>query len=113
MSTTYLNHTRACTMTLCIAVVYAIVVAAAFARDGLDAPPFRERVACRIDGSRDLVLILLGQSNAGNHVGSAYEPSGNVVNFNFLDGGCYRARDPLLGASASEPPHNGSIWSIL
>lgn len=96
-----------------VAILCALTTAAGFAQDAQEGPISRERVPCRVEDARDLVLIPFGQSNAGNHIGSPYAPSGNVVNFNFLDGACYRARDPLLGAPASPPPHNGSIWSIL
>jgi hypothetical protein len=76
-------------------------------------PNGRVPVACSVAGSRDLVLVPFGQSNAANELGDPYAPGPNVLNFNFADGRCYHAQDPLLGATMREPPHIGSIWSIL
>jgi hypothetical protein len=47
------------------------------------------------------VILGLGQSNIANECdpSALYEPKGNVYNFNFFDGKCYVAKDPLLGAS--------------
>jgi Carbohydrate esterase, sialic acid-specific acetylesterase len=47
------------------------------------------------------VILGLGQSNIANECdpSALYEPKGNVFNFNFFDGKCYVAKDPLLGAS--------------
>ena len=47
------------------------------------------------------VILGIGQSNIANEgdPGARYEPRGEVYNFNFFDGKCYAARDPLLGAS--------------
>jgi hypothetical protein len=45
------------------------------------------------------VIVTLGQSNAANFAEGNYAAAGGVVNFNFYDGKCYQAIDPLLGAS--------------
>ena len=47
------------------------------------------------------VILGLGQSNIANEseASARYEPKGDVYNFNFFDGQCYVAKDPLLGAS--------------
>ncbi len=57
--------------------------------------------------TRPLVLLALGQSNAGNH-GSGPEPAGETINI-IADGKCVRSRDPLPGATG----RGGSIWSHL
>jgi Carbohydrate esterase, sialic acid-specific acetylesterase len=53
------------------------------------------------DGSTSAVILGLGQSNIANECdpSALYEAKGKVYNFNFFDGKCYLARDPLLGAS--------------
>jgi Carbohydrate esterase, sialic acid-specific acetylesterase len=47
------------------------------------------------------VILGVGQSNIANEgdAGARYAPKGDVYNFNFFDGRCYVAKDPLLGAS--------------
>ena len=47
------------------------------------------------------VILGVGQSNISNEgdPSALYEPLGEVYNFNFFDGKCYAAKDPLLGAS--------------
>ena len=57
--------------------------------------------------TRPLVLLALGQSNAGNH-GSGPDPAGESVNL-IVDGKCVRSSDPLPGATG----RGGSIWSRL
>lgn len=61
----------------------------------------RRQTSSTIDGdrSRTAVIIILGQSNAGNHGAGRYVAKHRVDNFNIYDGKCYRAEDPLLGAS--------------
>jgi carbohydrate esterase-like sialic acid-specific acetylesterase len=53
------------------------------------------------------ILLTLGQSNAANEGETRYVPRDGVYNFNFLDGKCYVARDPLLGTTGS----GGSVWT--
>jgi hypothetical protein len=58
--------------------------------------------AALFSASPDTAVILgIGQSNIANECdpGALYQPKGGVYNFNFFDGRCYEARDPLLGAS--------------
>lgn len=47
------------------------------------------------------VILAIGQSNISNEgaKNAKYTPDRGVFNFNFLDGKCYVARDPLLGAT--------------
>lgn len=50
---------------------------------------------------------MIGQSNTANFGQSPMTPKGNV--YNFYDGHCYRAVDPLLGATGIR----GSVWTRL
>ena len=49
---------------------------------------------------RTAVILAFGQSNIGNEgdISGLYVPGPGVYNFNFLDGRCYVAKCPLLGA---------------
>jgi hypothetical protein len=71
----------------------------------------RREVECRLFGgsTRAAVIMTLGQSNAANSGETRHVPGGGVYNFNFLDGKCYEAKDPLLGASGT----GGSVWTRL
>ena len=55
---------------------------------------------------KPVVLLALGQSNAGNHGEEPSRAKGGVV---WDDGRCYAIADPLPGATGS----GGSIWSRL
>lgn len=69
----------------------------------------REEVSCwNIDHDAGVILTM-GQSNAANFGETPYKPRGRVFNFNWADGKCYRAEDPLLGATGTR----GSVWSRL
>jgi hypothetical protein len=52
-------------------------------------------------GARTAVILGIGASNLANEGDpfGAYDAGAGVYNFNFLDGRCYAAKDPLLGAS--------------
>ena len=69
----------------------------------------RQRVECRNikDFKRLAVYLIVGQSNAANTSDPPFYPRPNV--FNFFDGKCYVARDPLLGSTGQK----GSAWSRL
>jgi hypothetical protein len=71
----------------------------------------RKKVDCSqiVAGDRTAVVLVIGQSNAANTGPTRYEPKQNVYNYNFMDGKCYVARDPLLGAQGQ----GGSVWSRL
>jgi len=64
-------------------------------------PSGRHETGCAIDGDRKrtAVIVVVGQSNAANHGAGRYAANRRVDNFNVYDGRCYRAADPLLGAS--------------
>lgn len=51
------------------------------------------------------VMMAYGQSNAANGVDVKYTPTNEV--YNFFNGRCYIASDPLLGATNT----NGSVWT--
>lgn len=58
--------------------------------------------------TRARILVVAGQSNAGNHSEpNGYRAPPNVVNF--YAGKCYEARDPLLGATGT----GGAIWGRM
>ena len=69
----------------------------------------REQVSCWGIDHNAAVILAMGQSNAANFAGTPYRPSRHVYNFNWTDGNCYRAQDPLLGATG----RGGSVWSRL
>lgn len=60
-------------------------------------------------GVHSAVLLTFGQSNSANAGRDRYIPVGDVANFNFHDGKCYRAEDPLLGPDGD----GGSVWGVL
>lgn len=69
---------------------------------------YRVEVPCgSIRGGRTMVALVFGQSNSGNHGETLYTPRKAV--YNFFDGRCYKAVDPLLGATGD----GGSVWSRL
>ena len=55
------------------------------------------------------VFLIIGQSNAANHGATRHACSKPAFNFNPFDGLCYRASDPLLGATGDL----GSPWCLL
>lgn len=57
----------------------------------------------------NMVLFVFGQSNSANHGRGQYRSKFEVVNFNPITGKCYKAVDPLLGASGS----GSSPWPQL
>lgn len=69
----------------------------------------REEVSCWGIAHDAAVILLMGQSNAANYAGTPYKPVQPVFNFNWANGRCYRAQDPLLGATGT----GGSVWSRL
>jgi hypothetical protein len=70
--------------------------------------PGKREIACPAQDGRTAVLVVAGQSNAGNFQGQPHQGvSDHVVNF--LDGHCYRAESPLLGADGKF----GETWTLL
>lgn len=60
-----------------------------------------------IDKNKTMVILALGQGNAANGGEGKYTPKHNV--YNIFDGKCYKADDPLLGATDNK----GSVWGRL
>lgn len=70
----------------------------------------RTEVPCSdYQGENAAVLMTFGQSNSANAGKDRYIPAGRVANFNFHDGRCYVAEDPLLGPDGM----GGSVWGVL
>jgi Carbohydrate esterase, sialic acid-specific acetylesterase len=69
----------------------------------------REEVSCWSIDHDAAVILAMGQSNAANYGESLYRPVQPVFNFNWADGKCYRAEDPLLGSTGDR----GSVWTRL
>ena len=71
--------------------------------------PGKKEISCPEQDPKTAVLLLLGQSNAGNHAGQRFSSAfgGNIVNF--FDSKCYIAESPLLGSTGSW----GESWTLL
>jgi hypothetical protein len=69
----------------------------------------REEISCWSVDPDAAVILAMGQSNAANYGETRYRPVQPVVNFNWADGKCYRADDPLLGSTGNR----GSVWTRL
>ena len=70
--------------------------------------PGKIEITCPIQDEKTAVLLLVGQSNAGNHQAQRYQSADDRV-VNFVDGRCYRAASPLLGADGNR----GEPWTLL
>lgn len=69
-------------------------------RGSFNDPSGRQQVACGTLAAKETaVLLVAGQSNASNDSQGFYEPGPEVYNFNLFDGNCYKAKEPLLGAT--------------
>jgi hypothetical protein len=55
------------------------------------------------------VFLIIGQSNGANHGETCFTAQEASFNFNPFDGFCYRASDPLLGATGE----GGTPWCLL
>lgn len=71
----------------------------------------REETPCPVAGKRTLVAVILGQSLAGNWSGERTVGRDGVVNL--YGGRCYRARDPLLGATGIAGNHWTQVANAL
>lgn len=67
----------------------------------------RVEIACP-EPSNTLIIVAFGQSNSANYAEQLTEDTASSV-FNFYEGKCYIAKDPLLGSSGS----GGSLWIKL
>lgn len=75
----------------------------------LNDPSGREEIDCRKISRDAAVLLIMGQSNATNSGDSLYKPVHSVINYDWMNGKCYRAEDPLLGTDGD----GGTIWTRL
>src|SRR3954452_2237395 len=69
----------------------------------------KKAVACPQQTDRTAVLLLMGQSNAGNHAGQRFRSEHGGAVLNFFDGQCYVAASPLLGSDGT----SGEYWTQL
>jgi hypothetical protein len=68
----------------------------------------KHQIECPRQDPSTLVMLVIGQSNSGNHQGQRYDGIDDRV-VNYSDGKCYRASSPLLGAEGTE----GESWTLL
>jgi hypothetical protein len=68
----------------------------------------KQEIPCSTLGMRNtMVALTFGQSNSANYGETRYRPARSV--YNFYEGKCYKASDPLLGAAGDK----GSVWTRL
>jgi len=70
--------------------------------------PGKIDITCPIQDKETAVLLLVGQSNAANYQGQLHQSADDRV-VNFVNGRCYRAASPLLGADGQK----GETWTLL
>lgn len=61
--------------------------------------PGKREAPCPTVSARVATVLILGQSNAGNHAQGAAESTPDDAVLNWFDGTCYVASSPLLGAT--------------
>lgn len=71
--------------------------------------PDKKEIPCPAQTGKTMVLLLIGQSNTGNHAGQRYESDYGEKVINYFDNKCYVARSPLLGTSGEA----GESWTLL
>jgi hypothetical protein len=82
----------------------AVLGAAVVVVNGVDtspewlSAPVRQERPCTPLGANAAVIVVLGQSNAGNFGAGRYVATEAVDNFDVQSGKCFAAADPLLGA---------------
>jgi Carbohydrate esterase, sialic acid-specific acetylesterase len=69
----------------------------------------RQEVDCASIREDAAILLIMGQSNAANSGETRYRTQHDVINYNWVDGKCYHAEDPLLGTDGD----GGTIWTRL
>jgi hypothetical protein len=69
----------------------------------------KKAVTCPQQTDRTAVLLLIGQSNAGNHAGQRFRSEHGETVINFFGGQCYVAASPLLGSDGT----SGEYWTQL
>ncbi|WP_407119836.1 hypothetical protein [Bradyrhizobium sp. STM 3561] len=73
----------------------------------------KKAVACAQQTDRTAVLLLIGQSNAGNHGGQRFRSEHGGAIINFFDGRCYVAGSPLLGSDGISGEHWTELGNLL
>ncbi len=71
--------------------------------------PGKREITCPQQDKKTIVLLLLGQSNAGNHGGEQITSKHPERNFNYYAGKCFSSSSPLLGATGQ----GGEPWTFL
>ena len=71
--------------------------------------PEKKAVACPVQDRKTAVLLLIGQSNTGNHAEREYTSAYKARVLNYFNGKCYVAESPLLGTTGSA----GESWTLL
>jgi hypothetical protein len=69
----------------------------------------KSAVQCPQQTDRTAVLLLIGQSNAGNHGGQRFHSEHGEKVVNFFGGQCFVAVSPLLGSDGTK----GEYWTQL
>src|SRR5262245_56142745 len=72
-----------------------------------------ELVTCPQQDERTAVILILGQSNAGNHSGQKTKSEYGSRILNFFDGRCYVAASPLLGSTGTWGEHWTETANLL
>lgn len=70
---------------------------------------YARSVPCPTDLDRTLVLVPMGQSNAGSSIVGGHSSADDPRVTNFYAGSCYEAEDPLVGNGGI----HGSVWPGL
>jgi hypothetical protein len=88
-----------------------VIIAGASARDvdaGYGDVSEKHEISCgTIDMTNTMVALTFGQSNSANDGQTRYSAANPV--YNFYEGKCFKAADPLLGATGDK----GSVWTRL
>lgn len=71
--------------------------------------PGKKAVACPAQDRKTAVLLLIGQSNTGNHAEQKHASAFGAKLLNYFNGKCYVAESPLLGTTGSA----GESWTLL
>ena len=71
--------------------------------------PGKKAVACPAQDRKTAVLLLIGQSNTGNHAEQKHTSAFGAKLLNYFNGKCYVAGSPLLGTTGSA----GESWTLL
>lgn len=69
----------------------------------------KKAVACPAQDRKTAVLLLIGQSNTGNHAEQKHTSAFGAKVLNYFEGKCYVAGSPLLGTTGSA----GESWTLL